>query len=406
MLTNLYPPDVLGGYELLALDVVRGLQARGHDVHVMTTGVDVGESGISRTLRFVRPFGEAPRTDRLRHLTRSWRNARAVDAVIARHGRPDVLLAMSQRRLGLGALRAYRRAGVPVVATVNDDWPVAYAAARHHAAWRAPIERAVGACRRLRATDVDRVAYLSEASRRTTHEAGVPFPMGVVEPQGVDCSTFAPGTSRWTGHGLQGGTVRLALVGRLHPGKGPELAIDAVAQLRRLGRAVHLTIAGQADDPRYMDHLRTRAETLGVSGAIEWLGKVRRQDLPDVYRAADVCLFVSLLAHEGQGLTYLEAMACGVPVVAWPSGGAREFLEQHPIACLAEAPEGPSVADGVLSLLRNPAGTQHMIDRALTFVRDHASLDRYVDAIARELDLAAAPATAAGLAYTGVPARA
>ena len=98
---------------------------------------------------------------------------------------------------------------------------------------------------------------------------------------------------------------------------------------------------------------------------------------------------MSRLAHEGQGLTYLEAMACGVPVVAAPSGGAFEFLTRYPIARLAVACNGTALADQILLVADDRKGTQQLTADALITVRRKASLNTYIDAVEAELRTAA-----------------
>ena len=108
LVSNLFPPDVLGGYELLADDVARALRGRGHDVHVLSTGAPRGEdpSWVHRSLSLIRPFGEPPARDRLRHALAAPRHRRVVEELLAREGPFDAALFLSQRRLGLHVARA------------------------------------------------------------------------------------------------------------------------------------------------------------------------------------------------------------------------------------------------------------------------------------------------------------
>lgn len=387
ILTNLYPPDVSGGYELLARDVVHGLAARGHVVNVLTTGTERGEQGITRSLCLARPFGEPSRMDRGRHFTAAIRNRIATQSYLRRNGRPDVLLVMSLRRLGLEPLRVFRRAGVSAVATVNDDWPAAYCPPRH-STWRAALDRHVSSFRLLRSNDVSRVMWLSEAVRAQMMDAGAPLAPGRVEYQGVDCSQFSPLPVKIR-DSSRSQPFKLLFVGRLHPSKGPDVALDALAVVLSRGCDAELIIVGEADNPEYEAALKRQAHNLGVSSRVSWRGKLDRELLPEVYRSADLLLFVSRLMHEGQGLTYLEAMASGIPVVASPSGGAREFLTRYPIARLTKSCDGDSFADEIIEFMQHPDRASQLVSEALVVVRRQASLETYIDAIAEELYAAA-----------------
>jgi glycosyltransferase involved in cell wall biosynthesis len=378
VVSNLYPPDVLGGYELLAQDIVTTLAGRGHRVEVLTTRTDAsqGTETVTRTLRLARPFGSAPGSDRLRHLLAYGVNRAATRRLLRERGLPDVALIMSLRRLGLAPLRGLQEAGVATVVTVNDDWPLAYAK-RSGAGVRSAVEAVLFAYKTWDTGDVSEVVYLSDAVRRAVWGAGVLFPSGTVLPQGVDLRRFAPRLLRPVA-----AAPELLFVGRLHPSKAPEVALEALAVLRGRGLDAHLRMAGEADDVGYLRALRALADELGVAAQVEWLGKVAREELPDVYSQADVLLFASRLAHEGQGLTYLEAMASGVAVVAYPSGGALEFLDRFTDAVgRPRELTGECFADEVMQLYCDEGLTARRVEAGLRVVREHGSLETYGQAL-------------------------
>lgn len=383
VLSNLYPPDVLGGYELLARDVTQVLMHRGHTVEVLTTGLPSGQASVTRTLRLARPFGRPAGRDRLRHVWAGLLNARATRAYLRTHAKPQVALVMSLRRLGLAPLRVLRQAGIPFVLTVNDDWPVAYSAGpspRGRARLGQWLDEVLVPARTWRGLSTEHVLYLSEAVRRAVREAGAPLASGDVQSQGVDLSLFTPRAFR-----PMRPKLRLLCVGRLHPSKAPEVALEALAVLRQRAVPATLTFVGEAHAPSFQTALQQRARALGVEPLVTWAGKRPREQLPALYHEADVLLFLSRLEHEGQGLTYLEAMACGLPVVASPSGGAREFLERHDAARLVPVCSGEAFADELSALRGDQAAQEALVKRALDVVRAHARLDDYVQCLEGQL---------------------
>ncbi|HEX8698353.1 MAG TPA: glycosyltransferase family 4 protein [Myxococcaceae bacterium] len=402
ILSNLYPPDVLGGYELLARDVAEVLTHRGHTVQVLTTGPRTGQqASVIRTLRLARPFGQPAGRDRLRHVWAGLRNAVATREYLRAHPRPQVALIMSLRRLGLTPLRVLQRAGIPCVLTVNDDWPVAYSAGsspRGKARIGRWLDEVLVPARTWRGLSTERVLYLSDAVRRVVRDAGVPLAPGVVQSQGVDLSLFTARAFR-----PMRPELRLLCVGRLHPSKAPEIALETLAVLRRREVPATLTFVGEADAPGFQAALHDRARELGVAPLVTWRGKLPRQQLPRLYQEADVLLFLSRLEHEGQGLTYLEAMACGLPVVASPSGGAREFLERHGAARLVPICSGEAFADELSALSSNPAAQEALVQRALDVVRAHASLDTYVRCLEGQLRQAVRRSFSAGPPLSPAP---
>jgi glycogen(starch) synthase len=403
ILSNLYPPDVLGGYELLARDVAEVLTHRGHTVEVLTTGPRPGQASIIRTLRLARPFGQPAGRDRLRHFWTGLRNEVATREYLRTHPKPQVVLIMSLRRLGLTPLRVLRRAGIPCVLTVNDDWPVAYSAGQRPRgrAWIGRwLDEVLVPARTWRGLSAERVLYLSEAVRRAVLDAGAPLAPGLVQSQGVDLSLFTPRTFR-----PMRPELRLLCAGRLHPSKAPEVALETLAVLQQRAVPARLTFVGEADAPGFQAALHGRARELGVAPLVTWAGKLPREQLPALYQQADALLFLSRLEHEGQGLTYLEAMACGLPVVASPSGGAREFLERHGAARLVPACSGEAFADALSALAGDPAAQEALTRRALEVVRAHASLDTYVRCLEGQLRQAARQGVASGPPLSPAPSK-
>ena len=186
-----------------------------------------------------------------------------------------------------------------------------------------------------------------------------------------------------------GSAPRLLFVGRLHPSKAPDLAIDALASLRGRGVPATLTLAGAPVNEKYGAELRARAELAGIADHVRWLGYVERKSLPGVYAEHDVFLYPLRGDFEAQGLTYMEAMAVGVPVVGYPRGGARELLADEPVLVRTETCDGDGFGCAIEALIRDDAAQRALVDAAYGWLRQHASLDRYVDTLASELAEAA-----------------
>ena len=114
----------------------------------------------------------------------------------------------------------------------------------------------------------------------------------------------------------------LLMAGRITRWKGHDLVLEALGQLTDLPWT--LAIAGGADkDSTYADHLKARAEVLGIEGRIRWLGS--RSDLPRLLSASQLAISGST-RPEAFGRVAIEAMAMGVPVVATGLGGSLETI--------------------------------------------------------------------------------
>ena len=143
----------------------------------------------------------------------------------------------------------------------------------------------------------------------------------------------------------------LLTVGRLASGeryKGHELIFSALPMLRaRFPGLVH-AIAGDGDD---RSRLEVRAAELAQDReAVRFLGFVPDDDLPDLYRLAD--LFVMPSSEEGFGIVYLEAAACGLRVVGGAGGGSADAIPNGEIGTLVD----PSDRDGLISTVTSMLG--------------------------------------------------
>lgn len=140
-------------------------------------------------------------------------------------------------------------------------------------------------------------------------------------PKGVDAELFrAAGANKRAELGLAGRHVVLS-VGRFVPIKNTALLIDAVAQMTSSDPALHLLLVGEGPE---MNALRQQADRLGIARSVTFAGYVAQQDLAPYYRTADVFALAS--DFDNSPNVVLEAMACGLPVVATNVGGVAEYV--------------------------------------------------------------------------------
>ncbi|WP_290061602.1 glycosyltransferase, partial [Amycolatopsis solani] len=179
---------------------------------------------------------------------------------------------------------------------------------------------------------------------------GVPRSRISIVPCGVDLGRFTadgPVAHRRAPH-------RLVAVGRLVPRKGFDTAITALAELP----GTELVIAGGPERGRLSQdpearRLRELADRLGVGGRVRWPGQVSRADMPALLRSADAVVCTPW--YEPFGIVPLEAMACGVPVVATAVGGLTDTVVDGVTGLLVRPREPRELASRVRRLLDNPA---------------------------------------------------
>ena len=111
----------------------------------------------------------------------------------------------------------------------------------------------------------------------------------------------------------------------------------------------HYLIVGDGDDrPR----LEAKAHALGLAGRVTFAGQIPDSEKPDHYRLADA--FVMAGRGEGFGFVFLEAMACGTPVVASRIDGSREAVRNGELGLLADPDDPASLASAIRQALSQP----------------------------------------------------
>jgi glycosyltransferase involved in cell wall biosynthesis len=178
-----------------------------------------------------------------------------------------------------------------------------------------------------------------------------------VAPMGVDMELFTRQTSYQPPQSRD--ELRLFSCGRLHPGKGHDDLIRAVAWLHREGVDVKLTIAGaDVDGDGYRTRLERLIGQLGLSLRVHLAGALSEQAVVDQLERAH--LFVLASHHEALGVATMEAMAMEVPVVVTRTGGVPELVEDGCEGVLV-APRHPiELARAVRGLAASPLDCRRM----------------------------------------------
>ena len=162
------------------------------------------------------------------------------------------------------------------------------------------------------------VSVCNHEAGRIVERKGYPGRASYI-PLGVDTATFAP---RAVGSVAGDDRVRVGYVGRLEPHKGVDVLIDAVA----LDARIHLIVAGDGSASRA---LRMQVSRARLDDRVLFTGPVAHEDLPGTYRAVDVLAVPSVPTPDWTEQfcrVAVEAMACGVPVVASDTGALRDVV--------------------------------------------------------------------------------
>nr|WP_233130220.1 glycosyltransferase family 4 protein [Synechococcus sp. 1G10] len=191
---------------------------------------------------------------------------------------------------------------------------------------------------------------------------------------GIDVEAFCPSA------GPRSECPTVVFVGRVAASKGADRLMEAVAMLRANHPELRLRMIGRVE-PAMADQLRQRAASTGSPAWLELMGPLDHTALPMALAGAD--LFAAPSRYEGgPGFVYLEAMACGLPVIACEGSGAAEAIENGVDGLLVPPDDTDVLIEALDSLLRDPSRRRAMGERGRQRVLAEADTRRCVPAIA------------------------
>jgi glycosyltransferase involved in cell wall biosynthesis len=310
-----------GGQNAHVAELSAALAAEGHDIRVYTRRdstelpevVPLGDR-VDVVHVPAGPPGPLPKDELLPHMGAF---AQWMSADWRHEWRPDVAHAHFWMS-GLATVTAGRACDVPVVQTFHALGSVKR---RHQGTADTSPRHRIGYEREL-GRAVDRVVAQCQDEVRELVRLGVPRERTALVPSGVNTERFSPEGPAAV---RDGSRPRILTVARLVPRKGIEDLIRALPAVPKAELVVAggPPAAGLDTDP-YAAELRWLAAANGVADRVRLLGAVPSHQMPAWYRSADV--LAAAPWYEPFGLTPLEAMACGVPVVGTAVGGLTDTV--------------------------------------------------------------------------------
>lgn len=381
VVTNLYPPTVLGGYEMACAQVVEALRARGHQVRVLTSvPTELPGAGYGDVVRTLRRPDSFERTERPYTRSTFWElEANVIEAgnVFAllrelRAFRPDVCYLWNLIGVGgIGLLGAVELLGVPWVWHLGDAVP-AYLCMFEGGVLPVAAElskRMSGefiCVSQTLVVNIEHVVALGDRIRL--------LPNWVLDPAGVVERTY-----------YEGGPLRVAYAGRLAEDKGVFVLLEALAAVRTEGHDVRLDLFGRGDAAG----VHERIAALRLEGAAQLAGWAPTEELRRRYRDYDLFAFATF-ERESFGLAPLEAAAEGcVPLVSGHCGLAEWLVDG--VDCL-KADRAPAAFAAVMArVARGEVDLGPIGRRAASVVCRDFTISRAVGEIEEILAAAARP---------------
>ncbi len=211
---------------------------------------------------------------------------------------------------------------------------------------------------------VDGVVAISGAIRDALIEAGVEAGKIRLIPSGIDVEAFSSGLAA---HKRERAVAVVGCLAALEVRKGQRLLLEAAAVLKNQAVEVEIRFAGDGPERAALEVLASR---LGLSDRVCFLGFV--PEPAGFLAAVDIVALPSL--YEGLGVSALEAMAAGKPVVATRVGGLAESVIDGVTGFLVPPKDAPALAEAIAMLVRHPARAAAMGEHGREHVARNFSL--------------------------------
>ncbi|TNE45306.1 MAG: glycosyltransferase family 1 protein [Deltaproteobacteria bacterium] len=409
VLSNLYPPHGIGGYEERCKDAVDGFRDRGHEVCVLTSTHQVENEGdlvptenddhVLRKL-WLSWFGDKPEGVGA-FAAKLAEDLECLEQVLS-EWQPDLVHVWSLGGLSKSLIKLLDSADVPVLFDISD-----YTLLHElkHDLWfkywqsegKSPMDdpavreqdvlvRHMGAVPDGPASDwVQYATFTSEAVRETYKKGGFAPRWCEVIPCGIPLDLFpvSPLKER------QFPPRRLLFVGNIRYDKGTHTALEALGLLVGEFPSLHLSLAGECFSWRYREKLNKLIDRFGLHEHVTYLPSAPRSEMSSVYREHDLVVFPSIW-EEPFSLVVLEAMASGVPLVGTLSGGSKEILRDEENSLTFTADSAASCAFAIRRLMQDPGLYRRLCEAGPPLIQEkysaHDMVQRMEQAILQILD--------------------
>ena len=372
LITNLYPPQELGGYGRCMADFAWGLQQRGHTLQV-----------ISSDAPYLGPSSAGPSAEsvdrRLRLKGTFQGGVYQLQEPTAREAVDEHNCELLNHWLSKGAWDGILLGNLDLLGTellaplLASDLPLL-----HHIGFVTPPYP-------LEETPPKNTSYrllaASETVRQCLTEAGMTVDAESVIYPGARVDLF--GSARLgrplppTPNGTEGRPLRVCFAGLQMGSKGPHTLLEALLQLKQKGIPIHMMFAGGTFQADYAKQLRQFCSDHKLNNQVDFLPQLHREQLARFFQLNHVCVFPSL-HPEAFGIVAAEAMASGLALVSTGVGGASEVFEDGISGLHYPAGNSTALAQQLERLAKNPALLLRLQQAGEQRIRRHFSVDASV----------------------------
>ncbi|NQV17938.1 MAG: glycosyltransferase family 4 protein [Armatimonadetes bacterium] len=389
VISNLYPPHSIGGYEERCRQIVDRLIERGHEIRVLTSthGVEKEqiEPHIHRRLKVHGYFGHP--WLQIIELYNLEKYNRSILLEEIQSFNPDIIHIFNLNGLNKGLILTLQECELHTVFDVSDHWLADSLKIDVWLRWwngetgtlKARLARRIlnisGLANFIRAKapfakwekiKFKRIYFGSKALKQLTIRNGFKVEHAEVIYTGIDCKKFKQRIENKE-------FSRLLFVGRLHEDKD---TVTAIRALKLLPAHFSLTIYGHGEK-EYIDFLKNEAQDMQDRVSFKF---ATAKEMVNVYSEYDVLVFTSAW-EEPFSRTPLEAMASKLPVISTLEGGTKELIRHGENALSFKTSDPSDLAKQILQMENQPAERARIVETAYNDVTTDFDIQRGVEKI-------------------------
>jgi len=394
-ITNLYPPQYIGGYELRCKETADELSKRGHHVLVLTSRQpreNYRVIGNVHRLLLYNPLGDVRKSETINSFWLRKRYYQLLGVLYNRRNykitfellnsvKPDLVFIWNTSSIGVLPIIACQTQGIPTVFSIGDysllDIKLRLSDMTN------PIKRkyqaVITGLGDFSQLDTRHILAVSTSHKQIFVENGFLEQNINVIPRGVRSKTILPvGLLNNIPHNNDS-KVMLLFVGRLVPEKAPDVAIRALAILRKSYGVdnIFLDIIGEGTS-EYVSTLKNMVSDLRLEQAVNFMGHIEHSSVLDLYSHYTVLLFPSRWS-EPLGATILEAMARGLLIIASKRGGPLDVIRDEENGLLVPVDDTGKMAEAIYRIIQNPGLAHKLRLAALKTIHEEYRLEKIVD---------------------------
>jgi glycosyltransferase involved in cell wall biosynthesis len=370
IISNLYPPYYIGGYEIGCYDVVEALKAKGHEIKVLTSKYGIKKATIEKDVyrlldtelewentKFFKSF-----LNRFKLLKKEIINPRIFKHLYISF-KPDIIYAWKIEGISISIILLAQKLNTPIYFYVFDTWISHIEKDYWYTLWHRKSKNKIKQIIKKSIYPIinifipiptgslilNNVQFASNYLKNYVEKSDKKIKKGEVIYWGIDINKFSYKLS--VNH-----YPKLLYVGQIVYHKGINTLVETMKILvKKYGYiSLKLTIVGKSTKIDYVKSIQNLIHSYKLENNVDFLGFIYRKQLPHIYHEHDILIFPSIW-EEPFGITIIEAMASGLAVVGTATGGSTEILEDGINSLVFQKEDTENCAMQIKKLLDKPA---------------------------------------------------